>query len=747
MQPTELLSSERTLDGARARKEERRLTGRSPERAEAVVHAGEVQRVVVLEGDRDRPCETAGAALDEGVHESAARRVAAPHASSVPLPRMQDGHTGGASWGWPAALAACLLASCGEGAGVVPGPPIRGSRGLFSLLSFKERMEVLEVPEGESVNQRLLKPRGAGGDEYGSYPAVVVRPTTVLRYEVAETAADAVLQYAVAIARNAYQGSGRVRFSGELDGEPLFAHWLDCSREVPNEDRKWHDFEVPFAGGSLVLRADYEGNRPRGPIVGFGNLRIAVPFEVQRTRSSPAQPNVLLVVIDTLRADRLHAAGNARDVSPVMDRLAAEGMRFERAYSSAPWTIPGTASVLTGQSPPQHGLGDSSSYYLADGIETQSPPQHGLGDSSSYYLADGIETLSDVFSRAGFTTAAFTCNPLISRSRNFDQGFEHFVNYRWARSSQILDDLVRWIEQVDEQRFFLYVHFVDPHYPYEPDARTRERYGFEDPEGLLEEDLRQVLDRWYEGEEIDEPRIEVSLAHRLDLYDGEIYQVDSVLGAVLEALERRGLGDRTLLCVTSDHGEEFMEHGLVGHNNQLFDESVQVPLILWGPRVPRGEVIPFPVENRHVAPTLLHLSGVEPPAGMRGPDLTRPEDRGELEGKGVYLTTGKGRWADFGSRSAIELGRIHSLVEDGWRLIHGSPSPQQGLPAIEALYDLGADPECRINVADRHPERVASMKRKLRDWREEGRANRPEMVPATEETRDLLRSLGYVGDD
>jgi len=635
------------------------------------------------------------------------------------LGRITRAITGRAAW----LLAGAALAACGGGE-PRPRDLVRGDAVLQSLLTMSEAREVVRAPADAPVVDDLLRPRGSGDESAGQLPSLIVVPPTTVRYALPATHPAAELALELAVHAGGFRGSGKVRFSATLDGRALFERELDCSARVPAEERVWHALRVPLpGGGKLELSADYEGDQPQAPKVGFGRPRVVVPFAVTRSRSSVERPNVVLVVVDTLRADRLSCYGHAAPTSPRLDALAARGTRFERAFASAPWTIPGTASVLTGLS----------------------PPEHGLGTSRSYYLVDAVETLAEAFQRAGFTTAAFAGNPLIAPARGFDQGFEHFVVYRWARALHITPDVAAWLREQGERRFFLYVHHVDPHAPYEPTDASRARFVPAPPPGVAEVDPRGTIASWYEDQGTDRERVLASVAHQSNLYDAEVHDVDAQIGALLDELEALGLADRTLVCVTSDHGEEFAEHGWAGHHEQLFDESVRVPLIFAGPGVPPGRVIAAAVENRFTAPTLLALASVAPRGGAAGPNLLSAEELALAAGPGVYVLNSLGTWADFDARTVRKLGPNQSVIVDGWRLVQ-CPAPPEGEP-LYALYDLAADPACRHDVAAQHPERVADLSARIKAWIKAGKERQPTLAPTSAATEEMLRELGYIGDD
>ena len=619
-----------------------------------------------------------------------------------------------------------VAVTCSDVPTVLAGaPPIRGRSTLFSLLAFEQARETLRTPEKAPPQIALLKPGRVDQPGEGFLPCLEVFPPTTVRWDVPPAFDTASLQYALAIKGNGYHG-GHVRVVATLDGEPYFEHTLSCAKGTPFEDRRWFEHDAPLAdGGSLEVSFDYEGPRPTGPAVGFGLLRVGVPFEVERTTPTQDFPNVVLVVVDTLRAESLSSYGNPRITSPRMDALAAEGTRFTHAYSAGPWTLPGTASILTGKT----------------------VPHHGLGSSSSNHLAESLETLPKVMQRSGATTGAFTCNPLITGARNFDQGFEDFTNYRWTASPDMIGDVLQWVDEHKDERFFLYVHLIDPHFPYEPSADSLAEFGMRTPDDYERSDLRQFMENWYGAGEPNLEWVRATNAWHLDAYDGEIWDSDRAIGQLQDRLATHGLTDKTVLAITSDHGEEFLEHGWAGHHTQLWDESVRVPLILHGPGVPVGHVVPQPVENRHIAPTLLALGGVDPVPGLLGPSLVDAQDLALLAAEPVFLMTSKGEWADLESRSRIRLHEFHSVIHDGFRLYNCPRTLDPDVDRIARLYDLTADPNCEHDVLEDHPERAEHMRQLYREWRARGEADRPQMMPAEEQTHAILVDLGYVGED
>ena len=330
-------------------------------------------------------------------------------------------------------------------------------------------------------------------------------------------------------------------------------------------------------------------------------------------------PDIVLVSIDTLRPDHLGSYGYVRDTSPTIDGLARGGVRFENAVSTTSWTLPAHAALFTG-------LYDSA---------------HGLIDNG-LRLGEGHQTLAEVLHDAGYQTAGFFGGPYLHPVSGLDQGFEHYESCM----SPLGDDLSplqeaervirntgleatftdvtgprtvravrRWLGHASARPFFLFVHFWDVHYDFNPPREYVERF---DP------DYAGSLDA------SDFPRnkaIHASMdardrRHLIALYDGEIRFTDEQLRQVLVALEPRGRLENTIVVVTADHGEEFFEHGRKGHRSTLYDESIRVPLVISWPRgLAAHRVVGDQVRLVDVMPTLLSLADVEAPPDLDGRDL------------------------------------------------------------------------------------------------------------------------------
>jgi arylsulfatase A-like enzyme len=410
----------------------------------------------------------------------------------------------------------------------------------------------------------------------------------------------------------------------------------------------------------------------------------------------PQGPNVLLLTLDTTRVDALSCYGGPLAKTPRLDALARESLRFTQAVTTAPYTGPSHASMLTGLLPPQHGLRDF------------------LGTA----LPEQAQTLAEILSEAGYDTAAFVSAYVLHPRYALDQGFDVYScvkapkregGYPQRRADQTADEALRWLrERRSERPFFVWLHFYDPHRLYRP---PREYWP----------SLKHLPRKSPERKRL--------------LYYAEATYMDAVIGRVLDAFEERGLlQDLTILAV-SDHGELLGEHGRVPgtHSSMLVEQTLLVPLLLRAP----GRVEPG-VTNRQVSvvdvfPTILELVGLPLPKGIAGISLLRP-------GEGQRMVYSETLYEDFPhlARPGEELASVRI---DGWKLV--------ARPGREELYDLNADPSEERNVAAAHPHRLAQLRAALEALRaSQPRDVRPRELDLSEEEErehiEHLRSLGYV---
>ncbi|MFT4538858.1 MAG: arylsulfatase A-like enzyme [Planctomycetota bacterium] len=612
--------------------------------------------------------------------------------------------------------ATLALTGCSSDEGAI----LSGERVIGSLLTYEDRREVLHENEERPVRVRLIKPRQRDKGSHELLPALEMAAPAKVAIQIPAMGVGATLEFATGFDSREWANSGTVHFRAIFDGETLIDERRLLGEQVPYEERSWNHVRTDVAGGGeLVLETSYEGSSVRPVLSGFGPLHIVSGYEMTRELATPDKPSVILVLIDTLRADRLHTYGNPAEVSPNMDALAARGTLFEAAYSATPWTPPSTASVLTGFS----------------------PPAHGLAGTSTQYLSEELTTLPERFLDAGFDTAGFSSNPLIVKSRNFDQGFRSFSEYEWADMTVFFGEVQSWIEAQGQHRFFLYLQLVEPHDPYKPAPDYEERFAGTAPEGLEEENLRAFIARADRlgPDNLDE--LQARNQRNLALYDAEIATVDRQLGQLFDVLNRLGHTERTVIAVTSDHGEEFLEHGMVCHSIQLYDESVRVPLFLAGPGVPVAKRIADRVPNRLIGSTLLQLAGLAPGSFPAGPNILEsvPEDP-------VFVTTGRGVMYDRDTKKWVRAGEVHGIRSGRW-YFDWSPAQGEREKELFHLSDLLIDPESRTDVSAENREVVERLKGAISFWLESEKSQRPQLLREGRAEIDLLKAAGYAGGD
>lgn len=606
---------------------------------------------------------------------------------------------------------------------------------LAALVGDPSLRTVIQEHSDSPVRAEAIEPQGRSGSiDGGVLPALLMSPPAEVAFDVPGGEEGAVLRFAAGIGASSYgtPSTGPVRFEVEWRGESVFDQSLATGSQVDRGDKRWHRDEIDVAeGGRLVLRTSRVEAVPEdAPPVqcGFGLLKVVRHGERERTRAAPERPNVLLITVDTLRADGLSNYGNPRKTSPVIDALGRQGVVFERAYSPAPWTWPSTASILTGLTPPEHGV--------------LSP--------ETCYLADELVTVAEAFQDQGVTTGAFSCNPLIARNKNFQQGFEVFREYPptledWVATEEILGDVTTWLDEYSEHRFFLYLHLIDPHGPYIPDEDFAAKWAGPKPDSPFEGQLRPALDRHYAGEEIDYAGLLEWCEYKRALYDAEVATLDRSLGRLFSDLRQRGLLENTLVCLTSDHGEEFLEHKMLAHGKQLHRESVHVPLIFFGPGIPSGERVPEPVENRFAASTLLRRAGLRVPARFGDRDLLDPEAVRLAAAEPVFFTTHLGKWIDWDQGLLKNVLQLHAVRMGEQGLMWAPPHGDE--PERLAFYDLGKDPDEQIDLALERGEDVEALKRRIGEWLEAAEAVRPDMIHGGDSARELLQGIGYIEED
>ncbi len=482
-------------------------------------------------------------------------------------------------------------------------------------------------------------------------------------------------------------------------------------------------------------------------------LFLSIPGSVadMRQPAAPAQaPNVLFVLLDTWRADHVGFLGYERDVSPNLDRLVEDGVVFERAMSSSGWTKPAVASLFTGLIPSRHNA-------------VSQPLPHTAVRGA--FLQPPVTTFVEIFRARGWDTAMWSNNPNITPPRGFDQGAGYFRDYYHdsrktqefdpGRAERMIPDVESWLEQrADIERpFCAYLHIMDPHYPYvapAPYAGTFDKSGLDFQ--LLGPVCRELMAGKRQLADFT-PEMQKRI---LDIYDEELLYVDHYVGEFLQRVMTEH--PNTIVILSGDHGEEFLEHGNYGHGHAIWNELAHVPLVFWAPGLEAGRV-PEQVRLMDVFPTLLELAGLESstPPGIQGETLSTFFDGTETKDRVAPIETGGDQKPAWQWR-AISEGRYKYLRREP-----NLPNMKKPVPALspdenaddfplEYLFDLENDPGEQINLIDEHPDIAARLfaEMKKRNW----------YVPPTEllklsarksnlSTGDAghLDALGYGGGD
>lgn len=430
-----------------------------------------------------------------------------------------------------------------------------------------------------------------------------------------------------------------------------------------------------------------------------------------------ARPDVIVVVIDTLRADRLGALGGRGRSTPFLDELAARGTLFTRAHAVSPWTCPSVAALLTSRYPSQLRIADFDSR-----------------------IPDTEISVVERFAAAGYRTLGFSGNLRLTRALGYGQGFTVWGPALLPHSAKPSSDRLtqKLFRQLDRHRrrgvrapVLAYIQPMEPHSPYgQHDAAVRARLGL--PAARVRE-LNGRLDafRWDTLTAEDRRDLEA-------LYDGEVAAIDARLRRLFDGLRMRGLLDHAVVVVTADHGEEFDDHGMFMHGTSLFEELIHVPLLVLRPGDTGGRRVETPVSLLDVAPTLLELVGLPAEPRFEGRSLRAWLD-GAPAGAGPVR-------AELLPAPGFLLGR-HSLavVEGPLKLIVARPAGI--LREQPLLFDLATDP------GEHHPNPAALAQRALRVYRSARREQRAllargrdagERGEVTPAMRERLRALGYV---
>ncbi|MBN1346649.1 MAG: sulfatase [Phycisphaerae bacterium] len=430
--------------------------------------------------------------------------------------------------------------------------------------------------------------------------------------------------------------------------------------------------------------------------------------------------NVVFVCLDTTRADHLGCYGYSRGASPNLDRLAQRSVVFDDVLSPSSWTLPVLASVMTGLYPHEHGA-----------IYFRTP------------IRDGVVRLPEILRQGGLSTAAIGQFPFHFDFYKFQVGFDLFAQ-KWSQTaSKTTAQALRYLSERAgrEEGFFLWVHYFEPHVPYEWQFDSAGFYekGYRG-KTLKVFDANLILKLEAEGT----PRADAELKRIIDLYDGEIHCADKYLGWVLDELGRRKLVDETMVIVMADHGEHFGEHGIVEHGNSLYEEAVRVPLVIHAPGCRPGRC-GSPVSLVDVFATILDFLGL--PARETSGCSLMPALAGEAPPERTLFTT----LDTVTSVIFVPDGRDPSKIQTQDKVIHDLKAVRRGRKKLildarsgkYALYDLAVDPgERRDLLVDGKP--PGDLRGALDEWITAMQRYRPTVAAPDASVIEAMRSLGYI---
>ncbi|HSD65401.1 MAG TPA: sulfatase [Vicinamibacteria bacterium] len=431
-------------------------------------------------------------------------------------------------------------------------------------------------------------------------------------------------------------------------------------------------------------------------------------------RKALAGANVLLVILDAARAQSFPAYGYGRPTTPEIDRIASEGVVFERVYTPAVYTLGAMASLWTSQYPDRH---------------------HSEVSFSARLPKDRL-TLAEVLSGQGIHTAGFVANAVAGKAFGFDRGFSEFdevFRTLGSRGDVFRQALPPWLAANRGRRFFLYVHFREPHFPYDPEPPFDTKFG---PDGPIPKGLRRDIAFFTDVNQGRRPFGEAEREHLVRLYDGNLAFADQEVGALRKSMEEEGLWERTVVIVAADHGEELFERGWIGHNVHLYEPSVHVPLIVRFPKGagPSGKRVAALADLLDVGPTIADV------LGSRG---TGGSDR-EFQGRSLLpaIEGAPGKPAVL-SRTVWDRPR-YALRDERFKFSYDSRTGE------ERLYDLATDPGETRDRGPAEPLRAAYYRQALHAWTLKLARRTPaggEAAQMTCEQCENLKALGYVQED
>ncbi len=428
------------------------------------------------------------------------------------------------------------------------------------------------------------------------------------------------------------------------------------------------------------------------------------------------QPPIVLIVIDTLRADHVGSYGYERPTTPALDAFAKQGVRFTHTYAPASWTVPSMNSMFTGVYPPRHGV------VFAE-IEN-------VTVSSQQTMSKKFTTLAESLQAAGYATFGISANYHMHEQYGMDQGFDHYKTFWFADREAVDKQLEIFLPQIQRlhkqgKPYFLFVHYFDPHHPYKINKGFTERMAPELDLELVEKYSSTKFVDWAQtGVFFKEPD---KMQMLVDLYDGEVAACDDSLAKLLKSLPGY---EQAAVVVTSDHGEAFGEHHNMIHGRDLYAETVDVPLAI---KLPGGKqaglTVDTPVSLIDLYPTLATLAGAQRPKYLDGLDLAPLWSGKALAERMLYSFTERVRTNSWAALIGPQFKLMHSIAENKY-----------------FLFDRLTDATETENVYEQHGDLALEYRRLLAEKRGQEPLYKPGVTgePMSDQLRSTLRDLGYL---
>ncbi len=431
--------------------------------------------------------------------------------------------------------------------------------------------------------------------------------------------------------------------------------------------------------------------------------------------------NVVLISIDTLRSDHLSCYGYYRKTTPHIDKIAEKGIIFKNVFAPSSWTAPSIASLFTSVYPINHGVISGIRYKKNKTLYVQE------------IFSDKLITLAEILKAHGFTTFGVSSNYHLSKKFGFARGFDYFYSPPCLPADDVNDVVYSWENKIKKSdKFFLWIHYFDPHSPYHPRLPWIDNYT---SKSLTKKLKLYLYKTWESIEQLipmfkKYPRI---MSNFTALYDSEINYVDSFLGELIQKLE---LEKNTLIIITADHGEEFTEHGFIGHGKNIYKETIRVPLIIKLPYSNRKKIVEKQVSLVDVMPTILEALNINFPKQILGESLL---ERGVPSFWLNKLLSGRN--TSNSNFSELDTERtLKSIITPKWKYIYNYRDK------TDELYNIKIDPLELNNLTDKEPEKQNQLKSQLFEWVSNSKKYGTEKYSfkLLKQEEDSLKALGYI---